>query len=254
VRPGARIKIGQRIGLLGKEGGSGGWAHLHFDIVAPQPSGRWGIVEAYAFYWQAYLAEHRPKLLAVARPHHLAAVGQTVQLDATRSWSAAGPQHIRSFRWTFCDGTTADGATPTRQYARPGTYSETLKVTDADGLADYDFAVVQVCDPAQPDRYPPSIHAVYWPTFGLKAGDEVTFLVRSFRVRPDEGCERWDFGDGSPAVEVRSDGNAKQLAKDGYAATRHRYRQSGHYLASVERTNDRGEKAIGRLHVRIEPR
>jgi hypothetical protein len=32
VRPGARIALGQKIGVLGKEGGSGGWSHLHFDI------------------------------------------------------------------------------------------------------------------------------------------------------------------------------------------------------------------------------
>ncbi|MCX7826333.1 MAG: M23 family metallopeptidase, partial [Verrucomicrobiae bacterium] len=30
VQPGARVKRGQTIGLLGKEGGSGGWSHLHF--------------------------------------------------------------------------------------------------------------------------------------------------------------------------------------------------------------------------------
>src|SRR5262249_52709676 len=81
VQPGAHVKMGQRIGLLGKEGGSGGWSHLHFDVSGRQPSGKWGIVEGYAFLWEAYLREYRPKLLAVARPHHLAAVGEAVTLD-----------------------------------------------------------------------------------------------------------------------------------------------------------------------------
>ena len=31
-RPGRVISQGDRIGLLGKEGGSGGWSHLHFEI------------------------------------------------------------------------------------------------------------------------------------------------------------------------------------------------------------------------------
>src|SRR5262249_40867355 len=28
VKPGARVKMGHKLGLLGKEGGSGGWSHL----------------------------------------------------------------------------------------------------------------------------------------------------------------------------------------------------------------------------------
>ena len=78
----------------------------------------------------------------------------------------------------------------------------------------------------------------------------VTFLVRTFRTV--EGKETWDFGDGSPKVEVRSDGNAVPLAKDGYARTVHRYEKAGHYLVRVERTNGRGETAVARLHVRVE--
>jgi murein DD-endopeptidase MepM/ murein hydrolase activator NlpD len=49
IRPGQTVKEGQKIGLLGKEGTSGGWSHLHLDIYSRQPSGRWGIQEGYAF-------------------------------------------------------------------------------------------------------------------------------------------------------------------------------------------------------------
>ena len=49
IRPGATVRMGQPIGLLGKEGGSGGWSHLHFEISSRQPSGRWGTEEGYAF-------------------------------------------------------------------------------------------------------------------------------------------------------------------------------------------------------------
>jgi len=126
-------------------------------------------------------------------------------------------------------------------------------VTDSAGHTDYDFAVVQAVDPRQPKQDPPSIHAVYWPTEHLKPGQEIVFKVRTFRVRADEGHERWDFGDGTPEVVVRSDGNAVKLAKDGYAVTKHRYARPGDWLVSVERSNDRGEKATARLHVHIEP-
>jgi len=254
VKPGSRVKQGQKIGVLGKEGGSGGWSHLHFDIKGPQPNGRYGIIEGYAFIWQAYHAEQKTKLQAVARPHQLAWAGDEVTLDATRSWSAKGPEHIKSYQWSFTDGATATGAKVSRVYEKSGTYSEILKVTDDEGRVDYDFAVVQVIDRDKPDQTPPSIHAVYWPTFGIKAGDEVTFKVRSFRIGPDEGHELWDFGDGSPTVQVQSDGNAVKLAKDGYAVTTHRYQRPGHYLVSVRRSNHRGQTAVGRLHVRVEAR
>ncbi|MFO0806615.1 MAG: PKD domain-containing protein [Gemmataceae bacterium] len=247
IKVGATVKMGQRVGLLGKEGGSGGWSHLHFDITAKQPSGKWGIVEGYAFLWEAYLEEHKPKLVAVARPHQLAKVGDKVVLDASRSWAADAGK--KTFDWTFTDGRSATGERVERTYDKPGVYSEVLKFTDAAGRVDYDFAVVNVLDKDHPDRLPPSIHAAYSPTFGIKPGDDITFFVRTFRTI--EGKETWDFGDGSPKVEVRSDGNLVPLAKDGYARTVHRFEKPGHYLVRVERTNGRGETAVARLHVRV---
>ncbi|QDU21778.1 putative peptidase [Urbifossiella limnaea] len=247
IKRGAKVKMGQKVGLLGKEGGSGGWSHLHFDITARQPSGKWGIVEGYAFLWEAYIAEHKPKLLAAARPHQLAKVGDKVTLDAGRSWAAEPGK--KTFEWTFTDGKTATGERVERTYGKPGVYSEVLKFTDSAGRVDYDFAVVNVLDTDTPDKLPPSIHAAYAPTTGIKPGDNVTFLVRTFRTV--EGKEVWDFGDGSPQVEVRSDGNAVMLAKDGYARTVHRYDKAGHYLVRVERSNGRGETAVARLHVRV---
>jgi murein DD-endopeptidase MepM/ murein hydrolase activator NlpD len=248
VKPGARVKMGQLIGLLGKEGGSGGWSHLHFDIFARQPSGKWGVVEGYAFLWEAYLREYKPKLLAVARPHQFAAVGEKVVLDGGRSWSASGK--IASWQWTFTDGRTATGKTALRTYTRPGVYSEVLKISDGDGRIDYDFAVVNVVDKKRPGVLPPSIHAAYAPTFGIKAGDPVTFLVRTFRTT--DGKETWDFGDGSPKVVVQSDGNVVKLAKDGYARTVHRFKKPGHYLVRVERTDRHGNSAVAHVHVRVE--
>src|SRR5262249_12751056 len=144
IKPGSKVSSGQKLGLLGKEGSSGGWAHLHFDITSKQPSGQWGIVEGYGFLWEAYQSQYKPKILAVARPHHLAWTGQKVVLDGSRSWAASGK--IAQYEWTFGDGTTATGPTAERAYKRPGTYSEFLKVRDADGRVAYDFAVVQVLD------------------------------------------------------------------------------------------------------------
>ena len=142
------------------------------------------------------------------------------------------------------------GVTVERTYTRSGEYSEVLKVTDARGQVDYDFAVVLVIDKSASDQLPPTIHPAYAPTLNIRAGDPVTFKVRSFRTT--FGNETWDFGDGSEKVTVKSDGNVEQHAQDGYAVAQHRFAKPGHYLVRVERTNERGQRAIGHLHVPVE--
>jgi hypothetical protein len=243
VRPGARVAMGRKLGVLGKEGGSGGWSHLHFDITRRQPSGEWGIEEGYAFIWEAYQRERPQKLVAVARPHHQIWAGQKITLDGSRS--AGG--NIRH-EWTFTEGGSATGERVERTYEKAGSYSEILKVTDDAGGVDYDFAVVQVIDRSRMDRLPPTIHANYAPTFGIRPGDPVTFKVRTFR---DVGGETWDFGDGTSPVTVKSDGNAVMHAAAGYAETIHRFEKKGQYLVRVEHVRADGVKAVARLHVRV---
>jgi hypothetical protein len=245
IRPGERVRMEQKIGLLGKEGGSGGWSHLHFGISAPQPSGRYGVQEGYAFLWQAYRERYEPTVVAVARPHHLIWAGGMVDLDGSRSHGAG----LR-FEWTFTDGTTAVGAEVQRTYPEPGSYAEILQVTDSGGGTDYDFSSVQVIDREHPDRLPPTIHATYSPTWNIRPGYQVTFKVRTFRTT--EGEETWNFGDGSPPVTVRSDGNARPHNPLGYAETDHRYEKPGTYLVRVQRTDEHGQTATARLVVRVE--
>src|SRR5258707_12584481 len=117
--------MGQRIGILGKEGASGGWSHLHFGIKSRQPSGKWGTQEAYAFAWEAYVREQKPDVIAVARPHHFIRVGEKITLDASKSWAASGK--IASYEWTFNDGTKDSGPQVARTYAKAGSYAEVVK-------------------------------------------------------------------------------------------------------------------------------
>lgn len=248
IQMGTRMKMGQRIGLLGKEGASGGWTHLHFGIKSRQPSGKWGTQEAYAFAWEAYQREQKPGIIAVARPHHFIRVGETITLDASKSWAATA---IKSYHWTFTDGQTATGAKIERTYTKPGAYSEILQVTDTAGNVSYDFAIVQVMG-SDDKNLPPTIHPTFWPTTGIKPGDLVTFKVRTFRA---QGGESWIFEEASGNwTNVKSDGNAKPLAKDGYAITQHAFAKPGDHLVKVEHTNDRGETATGHLWVRVEDR
>lgn len=247
IQLGARVKMGQKIGVLGKEGASGGWSHLHFGIKSRQPSGKWGTQEAYAFVWEAYLREQKPEVIAVARPHHFIRAGEEITLDASKSWAASGK--IARYEWTFTDGARGSGVQVKRTYPKPGSYSEMVKVTDDQGRTSYDFAIVQVMGEDE-KNIPPAIHPSFSPTMHLKPGDNITFKVRTFR---DHGGETWNFGDGTPAVNVESDGNAKALAKDGYAITQHAFAKPGDYIVNVQHTNDRGEHALAHLWVRIEP-
>ena len=248
---GERVRMGQPVGRIGKEGSAGCWSHLHYEIRGPQQSGKAGIVEAYAFLWEAYQRQYAPDVVAVARPHSFVWVGETTKLDGSRSWARTG---VNRHEWTFSDGSKASGPVVARTYQRPGTYSEILKVTDHSGRSAYDFAVVQVVDRQEgakggEDRVPPTIHASYWPTIGVRSGQQVTFFVRTCRTTFGE--ETWDFGDGSAPASVKSDGCAVEKAKQGYARTEHIFRRPGDYLVKVERANERGEKATARLWVPV---
>ena len=114
LKLGEKIVMGQPVGLIGKEGSAGCWSHLHYEIRGPQPSGKAGIVEGYAFLWEAYQRQYAPEVIAVARPHAYAWVGETVTLDGSRSSSRSGK--INRYDWTFTDGSTGTGPTVTRVY------------------------------------------------------------------------------------------------------------------------------------------
>lgn len=251
LRPGGRVQKGQRLGYLGKEGASGGWTHLHFSAESLQPSGKWGIQDCYAFLWQAYREQHDPPVLAVARPHQFALVGETVTLDASRSWAKKG---VLSFEWTFTDGTVTAGPTVRRAYDRPGIYSEIVKATDSAGNIDYDFARVQVYAGAAPNGTATivDVHASYCPTFGIRPGDPVVFRSRAFET--PAGADLFDFGDGTPKVSVPSNVDTDQHAATGYGMLVHHFQKPGHYLVRVERREkDTGWVAMQHLHVVVEP-
>ncbi len=247
IVPGANIEMGQKLGYMGKQGGSGGWVHLHFGVHHKNPeTGRWEVEDAWPFLWEAYVNEYDPQVVAVARPRQLLWTGQETALDGSKSVSLAGD--IISWEWKLSDGTIASGPVQTMTYKVAGEYSEILKVTDSKGNVDYDFMNLQVFDRDNPENQVPTIHAVFHPTLGIRTGDPVTFLVRTFGSQTGE--EVWDFGDGSPGVTVNSGVVQRQTQNEGrYAETVHSFATPGHYVVRVERTNEHGYTAMGHLHV-----
>lgn len=250
VQVGKNVSIGQPIGVLGKEGASGGWSHLHFEMIRLQANGKYGSDSIYAFLHQVYLTATPEPVIAVARPQILGRPGEPILLDGSRSWSAEGTAGLR-YEWLFSDGTTATGAKVKHVFTEPGRYRPTLKVTDQAGNVDYDFGKVTAAAPGVAPSQRCYLHAAYWPTQGLHAGDDVTFLVRSFRFTPAAGDEIWDFGDGSPAKKTRSDGAVDHHNKAGYAQVTHRFVEPGDYVITVRRSNADGQWAVDKLDVRV---
>lgn len=68
----------------------------------------------------------------------------TVTVDASASYDLDGT--IMSYDWTFGDGGIASGPTASHSYAKPGTYTITLTVTDNDGLTGSVSEAVNIID------------------------------------------------------------------------------------------------------------
>ncbi len=248
IKSGERVKMGQKIGYIGKQGGSGGWVHLHFEIRTREtPAGEWRIEDAYPYMWESYRSAYNPSLVAVARPHHLLWTGQEVVLDGRKSKSFVG--HIITYEWTFCDGTTTAGAVQKKTYEKPGEYSEILKVTDSKGNVDYDFTVVQVYNRKNPQAVIPVMQSAYHPTLDIRPGDPITFLVRTFNT--ESGNEVWDFGDGSGQVRTKSYVDPERNTEGKFAETVHSYTEPGQYIVTVARSDSLGISAISHLKVQI---
>jgi len=173
--------------------------------------------------------------------------GQTARLDGSKSMGIDHP--IASYEWLFSDGSRADGAIQGKKYERPGSYSEVLKVTDSEGNIDYDIATVFVYDREHPeDTNIGLIHLAHYPTLDLKAGDDITFLARTFHTEPVKII--WDFGDGTPFADCTTKGITKKNHSSGeYAKLRHAYSEPGHYVVTVRAAEESGLNSVSHLHV-----
>ena len=262
LKAGDHIKAGDFIGVLGKEGSSGGWGHLHFSIRSLQPSGRYGEVDGYPFLVEAYLNEHPGELLACARPHLVAAVGETVELDGSRSICDGGK--ITSFRWNLHDGKIVDGIKAAKVYQQEGLYSEMLTVRDNRGKEDVDFCVVQILPPdATPEKTPPSMNLTCYPTENIHVGQPVAFKVRTFfkeEFSANKGGEEiWDFGDGTTATSCSDPDNPRwnviltygDSKNSDYAERWHAYDKPGRYIVTVRRTGKNHLTAMAQVKVDV---
>ncbi len=153
---------------------------------------------------------------AVAGEDQRLSVGQTFTLDGQRSYDVDG--RITEYQWDLGDGATKTGASIDHAYAAPGTYTATLTVGDAAGVANSrssDGLQVVVNAPpvaeAGPDRQ-------------VATGEVIDFDAGGSRD-PDGTLigYAWEFGDGA-----RGDGQLAQYA----------YHRSGVYRVGLTVRDD----------------
>ncbi|WP_227132154.1 DUF4350 domain-containing protein [Halorubellus salinus] len=118
------------------------------------------------------------------------APGTSVSFDGTGSTDADGS--VASYDWTFGDGATATGATPTHTYDTTGSYDATLTVTDDDGATDTATVTVTVED-GSPDTTTVTIDSLSdGDTFDVQFDDGSTESIRVLGIDTAEKAQNQD--------------------------------------------------------------
>jgi PKD repeat protein len=123
------------------------------------------------------------------------AVPLAVSFNGSASTAPAGAT-LTNYAWNFGDGGTATGATASRTYTAPGSYTATLTVTDSFGQTDSETVAINVTNSA------PTASFTATPTSGNAP------LAVAFNGAGSSDPENhtltyaWDFGDGTTGTGV----------------------------------------------------
>jgi len=157
-----------------------------------------------------------------------AAVGQPVQFTDTSTGD------VESRSWSFGDGGTATGASPTHTYTSPGTY--TVRLTVNAGEPDEDEATRQITI----SNAPPKPSFSYTP-LAPTVGQAVSFDAAD-SYDPYGGSiasYSWDFGDESDTASGQT--------------TSHTYTGNGTYTVTLTVTDNEGATATTQKMVTVNP-
>ena len=225
VKRGVRVEKGQKIGVLGKTGPSGNFAHLHLgnylseaDLDAGSSNRR---LNLYPWLIATYEQQYHRTLYAVARPHQTVSTGEKVLFDGSNSVSFGAK--IISYRWIIPDGEILNGITAEKVFDKPGVYIATLQIEDEKGREDVDFYKVKVFTASAPEDKVPTIFMTYTPTNNIVVDQRVLFR---FWLQGVTGTSiTVDFGDGTVIDDYVS-----------YSEIRHRFTFPGIHVVTTSST------------------
>lgn len=156
--------------------------------------------------------------------------GLTCELDGGGSSDPDGDP-IRSFEWDFDDGNSGSGMQVSHTYAKGGTYSVKLTVTDDRGGTASIKDDVRVDEPEPPNQ-PPSASITTFSCSGLTC----QFVGDGSDPDGTIAVYKWDFGDGTS-------GHGSQAA--------HTYAAGGTYSVTLTVTDDQGASAAATQTVTV---
>jgi murein DD-endopeptidase MepM/ murein hydrolase activator NlpD len=229
IEKGARLKRGQKIGILGKTGGSGNFSHLHLgdylsraDVRAKTRNRR---LNLYPWIVAAYQKQHPGHLYAVARPHQTISAGEKALFDGSNSLAFGAT--IVSYKWVFHDGETVDTPKTEKRFDTPGVYIASLWVEDEKGTKDVDFCRIKVFTKSAPEDRIPTIFMTHTPTRDVLVDQPVHF--RSWLQGWPKDLESVpfaiDFGDGTTVDGYTS-----------YSEIDHRFGTAGIHIVTAQAT------------------
>lgn len=168
--------------------------------------------------WTQVAVHVRNAPMAVAGRDIVVAPGEVLDFDGSGSQPSDSP--ITSYRWTFGDGGTADGARTRHAYAQPGQYRAVLRVQDeSQHPCNFGTAVRRVVV-----NFPPVAEAGTDQTAIVGQAVRVS-AAASYDVDGVIGTYRWNMGDGT--------------ILEGATVT-HQYEQSGTYRVLLTVMDDSG--------------
>jgi hypothetical protein len=222
IEAGARIERGQWVGMLGRRGASGNFAHLHVGAYLSDSAMNMGRLNRnlnlYPWLIAAYQKANPAQLHAVARPHKVALTGDRVIFDA--SSSMASGSKITSYTWQFHDKTFENESVAERVYEKPGCYTATLWVEDDQGHRDVDFCKVKVYSRSAVEDVVPTLFVTYTPSMDVRVNQPVYFRIWPQGLHVESIAV--DFGDGTVLVNYRP-----------YSAITHRFKQPGIHVVTI---------------------
>ncbi|WP_372947273.1 PKD domain-containing protein [Mariniphaga sp.] len=214
------IKAGEIIGKTGmtwngkKSQTNDPHLHVHLSINNIK-------LASFPFLMEMYLKKYPDPVIAVAGGYRFAVVGDTLNLDASRS-IANNSKQIKEYKWKLSNGKIINKATAKKTYYKPGIYSEELIVTTNDESIDRDFLYVTVYDTLQIQNLKfPKGWAYYYPLRGIRPESEVLFWNRMTNLAYNV---KINYGDDNNWYVIKEE-------------SKHIYKNPGRYVVTLI-TND----------------